>query len=304
MFLLLVYVSIALLIIFFIGIIKGGIRSLRLQGRGTSIFGFFMSLCLLFYSVISSPAESPKIGSASDSNDYEAQQKIRENGNVKVKQYVSSAQAKLANNDVPGAKADLKEALQIEPKFQEALDLSAQVDLKEKEALKEKNQAEAANLLTSAKAKLEKNDFNGARADLKQALSMNSGLQEANELSLKIDSTEKAYLEQQKQQEKDRYKADSKSITYAQLLKNSEALMGTKVKLQGRIRQIKDGHNGSSAFLDITFDQDKGWIDPVRLFYDKINANEGDRIIVWGEFISIDQTTAPSIEVKYMEKIQ
>lgn len=54
--------------------------------------------------------------------------------------------------------------------------------------------------------------------------------------------------------------------------------------------------------MDVTFAQDKGWSDPVRLFYDKFTANEGDKIIVWGEFISTDQTATPSVEVKYMDQ--
>lgn len=58
-------------------------------------------------------------------------------------------------------------------------DLLDKVNEKEKEVARNKNQADAIYFFNSAKAKLDKHDFVGARADIKQAISLNSEFIEA-----------------------------------------------------------------------------------------------------------------------------
>lgn len=334
------YVLFGLLIVFFVGIIKGGIKTLGIYGRGKNTLAFFSILCALFILTMFSAPTSVNVeryGMATvnteyfqkgeqayeaqvydsaeayfnkvpsgDPNYWKARDKLKEIQSIKLNAILNRARKKLEQKDFSGARSEIEQALSIDKYSTEAEQLTLQIDAQEKIEIDQQTNKAIAKAITDTKKKLQIYDFAGARADLKTAADLNSNLAEVKQLEELIAEQEKNYLEQKKQEEMRTYKAESRTYSYVDLIENIKTLTGGKIKLSGKLEQIGNTHHDMFALLKVSgSDRNK-----VQINYPmEYSFEENDQVTVWGEIQGMqsfllnsgDLIEVPLIAVKYME---
>jgi tetratricopeptide (TPR) repeat protein len=176
--------------------------------------------------------------------------------------------------------------------------------------IKEINDIQFTNYFTSAKEKLQSNQFDQAITDIDKALLNKPGTTEATNLRAEIVTKKAAYEEKIKQQQITDYKNSSEVVTYKVLNKNPDSLAGKKVKLTGKIMQIQENSGDTFMLLSVTNLGYDIWNDNVAVFYrGKADVYEDDVIMIWGEVkgsFSYDSVagwkiTVPGVTAKYIE---
>lgn len=220
-------------------------------------------------------------------------------------QLLTDGKFKLSNNDFDGARADLRRALSYNLDLAEAQKVLASIDSREK-AYKEQK---AKELLASGKLKLNNNDFDGARADLRQALSYNPDLIEAQEVLASINAKQIAYMEQKQRHEMQNYMASCKQYEYRVLKKDADLLKGHRILVKGKIAQIVVDRGTTFMRVEVSYKGYGIWDDVVGVFYDgNVNLYDGDFVTAWGEVIDNYtytsqagwRITIPAVKAKYV----
>jgi hypothetical protein len=340
MILLFQYILFGLLIVFFVGIIKGGIKTFGIYGRTKNALAFFTALCALLiltmssaptsvddkgYGVVTVETEYFQKGKqayeaqdydsaetyfnkvpSGDLNYWKARDKLKEIQSIKLNAALDRARKKLEKKDFAGARSEVEEALSIDKYSREAENLALQIDDQEKIAIDQQTNESIAKSIADAMKKLQKNDFQGALADLKVAAQFNPNHAEVKQLEALIAKQEKNYLEQKKQEEIRTYKAESRTYTYEYFVENIKTLTGKKIKLSGKLSQIGNTHHEMFALLKVS-GSERNMVQinyPMDYLFE-----ENEQVTVWGEVQGMqffrlksgDQIEIPLIAVKYME---
>ncbi|MZP28714.1 hypothetical protein GTO91_03140 [Heliobacterium undosum] len=173
------------------------------------------------------------------------------------------------------------------------------------------NTIQSSKLLSSAKTKLNNNDYSGAKNDLKNSLNYNSANNEASDLLSQVEAKEKQYLEEKRKQEKADFINSCQTYEYRVLNKNPDALKGNRIKTRGKIMQIQESGNSTFILLETTNNGYDIWTDNVAVLYEgKIDVYENDKITLWGEItgsfsyesVARYNITVPAVRAKYIEK--
>jgi uncharacterized protein HemY len=106
--------------------------------------------------------------------------KQKEIQSIKVNAALDRARKKLEQKDFAGAQNEVEEALSFDKHPREAEKLALQIDDQEKIAIDLQTNEAIAKTITNAKERLRKNDFEGARADLKIAAQSTRTMRKSN----------------------------------------------------------------------------------------------------------------------------
>lgn len=334
------YILFGLLIVFLVGIIKGGIKTLRIYGRGKNALAFVAALCALLILTISSAPTSVDVErygivsvetayfqkgkQAYEDQDYdsaetyfnkvpsrdlyywEARDKLKEIQSIKLKAALDRARKKLEQKDFAGARSEVEEVLSIDKYSRDAEKLALQIDEQEKKEIDQQTNEAIAKMIADAKEKLQKNDFKGSRADLKTASQLKPNLAEVKQLEALITEQEKNHLEQKKQEEIRTFKSESRTYSYVYIVENIKTLAGKKIKLSGKLGQIGNTHHEMFALMKVSgFEKNM-----VQVYYPMdYSFEENEEVVIWGEIQGMqlfrlksgDYIEIPLITVKYME---
>lgn len=201
-------------------------------------------------------------------------------------------------------------------KYEAAIAVFAEVDQSDSHYSEVQNKIkEAKSLLAqqsfmNAKEQFANNEFKNAIASINKAIDNNPDIDGANELLNTIKEAQQKYLEQQEEQFEDNFKDSCQRISYKALEKNPDSFKYERIKLHGKIMQIKEEGNATFILLETTDMGNDIWTDNVAVLYNgKIDAYEDDLVFVWGEvngeFSYKSQAgwdiTVPGVQARYIK---
>lgn len=154
--------------------------------------------------------------------------------------------------------------------------------------IKESSKIIANTLVAQAKAKAAKKNYDGAIKDFENVLNYDQNYPGLQNLLIQTRLDEAKYQEAQaelkRKQEIANYKNSCIKISYKVLNKNPDKLIGTKVRLTGKIMQIQEENNQTFMLIEVTYKGYDIWTDNVAVYYEgTINAYEDDVITLYGE---------------------